>query len=131
MRDTALLWTLSALVVLNTIIVVLAYVSAARESKEHSEAPRTVQLRQMARRLWLHAMSKGVMTRKIAFAAALGSLWSLIWFQGFGTLAIPPGVALAALILMLPWKAVLERARQSIPHYSSKPRVRQQTEEDQ
>jgi hypothetical protein len=83
MKDTALLWTLSALVAVNTIIVVLAYVSAVRESKEHSEAPRIGSLRQLTHRLWLYAISNDVTIRSIALATALGSLWSLIWLHWF------------------------------------------------
>jgi len=43
----------------------------------------------------------------VALAIALGGLWSLVWFQGFGALAIAPGVALAALILLRPLRAVV------------------------
>jgi hypothetical protein len=44
---------------------------------------------------------------RVALAVALGSLWSLVLFRGFGTLAIAPGVALAALILLRPLKAIV------------------------
>jgi len=37
---------------------------------------------------------------RVALAIALGSLWSLVFFRGFGALAIAPGVALAALSLL-------------------------------
>jgi hypothetical protein len=104
MSDTDLAWTLFALVVANTILVALAYISAVRESKNHSETAPIMSLRQMARPLWLYAMSNG---RSIALAAALGSLWSLVWFHWFGPLAIAPGVALAALILLRPVKTLL------------------------
>jgi hypothetical protein len=43
----------------------------------------------------------------VALAVALGSLWSMVLFRGFGALAIAPGVALAALILLRPLKAVV------------------------
>jgi hypothetical protein len=104
MSDTDLAWTLFALVVANTILVALAYISAVRESKNHSETAPIMSLRQMARLIWLYAMSNA---RSIALAAALGSLWSMIWFHWFGPLAIAPGVALAALILLRPVKTLL------------------------
>jgi bacteriorhodopsin len=46
MDDNSLLWTLFALIVVNTVVVVLAYVSAIRESKNRFEIARIVPLRQ-------------------------------------------------------------------------------------
>jgi hypothetical protein len=96
MSDTDLLWTLCALVVVNTIVVVLAYVSVVRESKTS-----------LPRALWLYARRNGVTTRSIEIAAALGTLWSLIWFWAFGPLAIAPGIALTALVLLCSSKRVI------------------------
>jgi hypothetical protein len=108
MGDTDLAWTLLALVVANTILVALAYISAVRESKNHSETTPIMSLRQMARPIWLYTMSNA---RIIALAVALSGLWSLIWFRYFGLLAIAPGVALAALILLRPVKILLRAFR--------------------
>lgn len=44
---------------------------------------------------------------RVALAVTLGCLWSLVWFKGFGLLAIVPGVALTALILFRPVKAIV------------------------
>jgi hypothetical protein len=44
---------------------------------------------------------------RVALAVALGGLWSLVWFRGFGALAMVPGVALTALILLRPLKDVV------------------------
>jgi len=46
---------------------------------------------------------------RVALAIALGSLWSLVLFRGFGAPAIAAGVALAlaALILLCPLRAVV------------------------
>jgi hypothetical protein len=107
MSDTALLGTLCVLVVVNAMLVVLAYISAVHESKNHFE--RTLEW--MRSRFWLYVMSDGVTTRSIALAGALGSLWSVIWFQCLGPLAIAPGIALAALIIQRPFKAVLSAFR--------------------
>ena len=44
---------------------------------------------------------------RVALAVALGTLWSLFLFKGFGLLAIAPGAALTALILYRPVKRIV------------------------
>jgi hypothetical protein len=53
----------------------------------------------------IHVISRTIL------AVAPGSLWTMIFFRAFRLLAIAPGIALAALILLRPVKTVLGALR--------------------